>query len=212
MAPGHASGAPNAANLGGVLSDPCLTALIPSMLDDAGLTAQEFRAYCHIARRGECFGSLDTMASHCRMNRDTLMAAIRELIERNMVVRESRPGATSVYRVAAISDWKQPGGKEGLAENRGQPLESSTGQRKVGASHLEENRGHKGYPIEGSPLKGIPKGVVVPLLLNTPEFKTAWELWLEYRRSRRQPFTEQSQRLLLEEFAGCSPGCGLLRR
>lgn len=74
--------------------------IIPAWLDDAGLRPAVFRVLCRIARRGECFESLDSIANGCRIRRPTVQAALLELIMKDLVVYEVRPGKTNIYRLA----------------------------------------------------------------------------------------------------------------
>lgn len=79
-------------------------------LDDMELTPYEYRVYGRIARRAAgghhaCTESLDSMAAGCQIARSTLMRAIRGLIQRRMIVRESKLGETSTYYLTDKSRW-----------------------------------------------------------------------------------------------------------
>jgi len=80
-------------------------------LDDAGLDPYQFRAYQRIARRcmgapkGQCFESLESMAIGCKMSRPTLVRSIKVLIQRGMIRRLSRQGATSYYALTDKKHW-----------------------------------------------------------------------------------------------------------
>lgn len=79
-------------------------------LDDMGLTPYEYRAYGRIARRASggqraCTESLDSMAAGCQMSRRTLINAIKGLIQRRMIERESKIGDTSTYYLTDKSYW-----------------------------------------------------------------------------------------------------------
>lgn len=71
---------------------------IPAWLDDLGLDSREFRVYCHVLRRGECWEASEEIAEHCRMNRKTVYAVLSRLEARGLVEVEHRPGRTTVYR------------------------------------------------------------------------------------------------------------------
>ena len=103
-------------------------------LDDMGLTPYEYRVYGRIARRAAgghhaCTESLDSMARGCRMSRPTLLRAIKGLIRRRMIERESKLGETSTYLLTDKSEWV-PGEAEihlpGKREIRGVVNERST--------------------------------------------------------------------------------------
>lgn len=91
---------------------------IHSSLDDAGLSLSEFRLYCHLLRRGECFSSANTIAEVCRMHVDTVWPALRSLERRGLIVREARRGRTSLIRVSANPN---PLEKEGPPPDYGLP-------------------------------------------------------------------------------------------
>ena len=79
-------------------------------LDDMDLTVYEYRAYGRIARRASggqrsCTESLEAMARGCQMSRPTLVRAIRGLINRRMVARDSKLGDTSTYYLTDKSQW-----------------------------------------------------------------------------------------------------------
>lgn len=83
-------------------------------LDDMNLTVYEYRAYGRIARRASggqraCTESLEAMARGCQMSRPTLVRAIRGLINRRMIARDSKLGDTSTYYLTDKSQWvEQP--------------------------------------------------------------------------------------------------------
>lgn len=126
---------------------------IHSSLDDAGLTPQEFRLFAHLSRRagsGEAWASAASMASACRMHQDTVWASLNELERRNMVIRQARPGKTTLIRLTKPSDWNlNPPGFEGHPSkaptgNGGTP---PTPPNRVAPTGLE---GHEGNPLRVS--------------------------------------------------------------
>lgn len=139
-------------------------AFIPASLDDAGLKPTEFRVYCAILRRGECFESVPKIAQRCHMHRDTVWAALKSLEARGAVVKTSRPGHTTLLTALPVNLWTQASGNEGPAETKGypskpgdtQPLNSATTQPEIRGSHPAETKGYKGNPIEGSLIKFLP--------------------------------------------------------
>lgn len=99
------------------------SSFIHSSLDEAGLTVQEFRVFCHISRRangGECYASAESMAAICRIKRDTLFAAIRALESRGMLERESKIGCPTVYRITLEKHW-HPSPQTGQVEAATRP-------------------------------------------------------------------------------------------
>lgn len=105
-------------------------------VDDAALTVYEFRAYMRIVRRAAggrsaCTESLENMAAGCQMSRPTMVRAIKGLIDRRMIRRESKLGETSTYILTSKLEWV-PGKPQihvthDKAEIRGVVNERSTG-------------------------------------------------------------------------------------
>lgn len=131
---------------------------VHSCLDDAGLTPKAFRIYGHIARRagrGDCYASNATMAEHCGMDVKTVKEAIRELLERNMLARESRLGFTTVYTITTPSKWTPADGgpKNTPGRKTDHPLAQKTDQ------DLVRKTDHKGDPTKelqkGNPTIGV---------------------------------------------------------
>jgi len=84
---------------------------VHSALDDAGLTATQFRVYCHIARRtgglmGTFYESAPRCAAHCGVNVKTLRTAIADLLERHLIeLVNYQNGHTKVFRLTSVEDW-----------------------------------------------------------------------------------------------------------
>jgi hypothetical protein len=137
---------------------PPAVAFIRSDLDDYGLSVTQYRAFCRIARRGDCFESIPQMAAGCRMNAETMRAAIAFLCERRLVKRLTRSGQTSVLRIMPLSQWKPPLGKEGVGGNEGSPLVSDHPLGKEGVGTPRKRGDTKVIP-EGNPIRGagLPK-------------------------------------------------------
>jgi predicted DNA-binding transcriptional regulator len=145
-----------------VKSEP-QTAFIHSCLDEAMLTPVQFRIYCHITRRGECFASADKIAQCCRISRDSVWPAVNILERRGMIEILHRAGRTTIYRSTPPSKWLKdnPAEKAGqvnpaeskgqeVTERRGHPVAESKGY------HPAERKGHKVYPSKVSPPNGYP--------------------------------------------------------
>lgn len=122
---------------------------VHSMLDDAGLSANEFRVYAHIARRagnGTAFPAVASIADVCRIHKDTVWAVLRSLEERGMVVRIARTGAANIYRLTDPKAWTNPSkagsGKEGAPETEGWGAPENKG------CHPPEMEGYEGTPTK----------------------------------------------------------------
>lgn len=72
---------------------------IHSILDEGGLTPNEFRLICHISRRGECYASLATIAEVTRISVRTIQKTLKSLVEKGLVLKDTKPGRTDIYRL-----------------------------------------------------------------------------------------------------------------
>ena len=145
---------------------------VRSELDDACLTASEFRVYCHIARRegsnGDCYATAATMAKKCRLNEDTVWDALASLVRQNLIRKVSRVGTSNLLYLTNQSEWKLD-----PTEKRGRPLDSG--------AHLSESRGSKGTPGKGAPIIAR-KREADPTLL-----KDCQEIYEAYPRKSARP-------------------------
>ena len=123
-------------------------AFIHGNLDDLGLRPHPFRVYCHVARRGNCFASVATIAKTCRMNPDTVRKALKGLVNVGLLTAQYRKGETTLYAVnhSKIISGPLPKGGSTPSEKNGVPPSTN----KVG--HPYEKRGGKVYPTKDIPL------------------------------------------------------------
>ena len=93
---------------------PC----IPSLLDDYGLTAIEFRVFCRIGRRAgkdnEAWESVPSIATACGLGPRSVRYALKLLVKCNLLTRRAYAGETSVYSVNPPSKWKNKSELEGV--------------------------------------------------------------------------------------------------
>jgi hypothetical protein len=86
--------------------------VVPSYLDDYGLSPYEYRLYSHIVRRAGkngCFESIGNIAKHCLMNEKTVRQSLKVLLGAGMIaVVESKKGKSVVYEVTPHEDWVTP--------------------------------------------------------------------------------------------------------
>ncbi|MCC7517867.1 MAG: helix-turn-helix domain-containing protein, partial [Verrucomicrobiae bacterium] len=149
---------------------------VHSELDDLGLDAQEFRIYAHLARRAngrtKAWPGLSSMTKACRMNRHTVIRAIRGLEERNLIAVRRKTGGLSEYVLTAPSKWKRtsptgafPGTGEagGTGAQGGTGAYASTGARMGTGVVSKEAR----VPVPREALKGNPREGNPEKVLNT---------------------------------------------
>ena len=138
---------------------------IHSSLDDLGLTAPQFRVYCHLARRantgslreGGAWPAVAEMARVCRLHPQTVRRALRWLTAQGMITCDRRQGATNVYRLTAASRWQSPAPVPDSEATPPNPI----------PAHPHATDGDEGYPSEGNPLKKVTPtdaALVVPSL------------------------------------------------
>lgn len=72
---------------------------IHSILDDAGLSPNEFRLICHFSRRGVCYSTLAKMSEITDMSVRTLQKTLKFLVEEGLVIKETIPGRPDIYRL-----------------------------------------------------------------------------------------------------------------
>ncbi len=148
-------------------------------LDDFGLEMAEFRAYCHIARRagdkGECFASIYTVSKVCRMHPQTARKSIRNLIASGLIQATERPGRTTIYRLAQVSQWKATPTKmiHPYEKDRGVSVSEGRGTKMIEGYPYEDSIDEV-TPSEVTPLKVIPslskKRFVPPTLDEATEY------------------------------------------
>ena len=137
-------------------------AFIHSRLDEASLSPVQFRIYCHIARRGECYASAGSIARVCRIKRNSVWPAVSILERRGMIEIIHRPGRTTVYQTSPLATWI-----DDLTQKGSQVNPTQKGSRHVtrkgshrwserGATHPTRKGSHKVTPSEVSPPQGNP--------------------------------------------------------
>ena len=77
-------------------------------LDLYGLSPYEFRLYAHVARRGECFSSLETIANICKMSVRKAQYGLKSLEKQGLIKKKIRKGRTDVYELTSRVEWKEP--------------------------------------------------------------------------------------------------------
>jgi DNA-binding transcriptional ArsR family regulator len=186
---------------------------VHSALDDADLTANEFRVYCHIARRAGsslAWPSVDSIGKVCRMHPDTARTALASLASRGMLRRVERPGQSNLYRLTDKSEWLPP-------RNEGTPLDSTPPKQREGLEpEPPRNKGRRrGSIVEGdqgakkkpkSPIPSLDElALMVPDTLSAVQgFSEAWADWAKDRKDRGKPITligAREQLKLLSQYS-----------
>lgn len=119
-------------------------------LDEAGLTPNQFRVFCHISRRGVCTSSVESIASVCRMHADTVWACLRVLEDHGMIVRTARMGKPTEIQTSPPSAWA-PTRNKGVPETKGRPLSSGGGTGNKGVPPTR-NKGVQSISLKLIPL------------------------------------------------------------
>lgn len=161
---------------------------VHSLLDDADLTPQQFRVYCHIARRSmtRAFPGIPSVARICRMDDKTVRNALQELCTRGMLEIQERPGKTSLYMLTAPSKWVMPGDQADPSQTTPLVPNGTTPLPNNPPTPLPKN-GRRRISTRSNPKK-ISKETpweLLPTSLDTPEFRAAWERFEKYRADRK---------------------------
>lgn len=81
-----------------------LRPLIPSWLDDMGLSARQFRVFCHLSRRagvdGDCHPAMSSIIEKCQISENTGWKILKELEALGLIVRGKRARNSNRYLVA----------------------------------------------------------------------------------------------------------------
>jgi hypothetical protein len=82
---------------------------VGSEIDQAGLSAIEFRIYAHLVRRadrnGECFPSLSDICQYCKCEKKTAIKAIEVLETRKFIACQKRFHKPTLYQLRPAQDW-----------------------------------------------------------------------------------------------------------
>jgi len=124
-------------------------------LDDWGLRPTVFRVLCHVARRGDCHASVQTISKVCCIHKDTVRKALKELVNSGLLFSKYRQGATTKYMVNHSKIINAPPRKEGSTpcERNGVPPSEKKG------GHPYESKGGKVYPTKSIPLSKSPSNM-----------------------------------------------------
>jgi Helix-turn-helix domain len=143
---------------------------VHSSLDDLGLSATEFRVFCHLARRGAkdeyCRPGHESIAKICKLEIKTVRKALASLEQRGMIRVESRPGETNVYVLMPPNAWRSDDIATANPSTPPNPPQGGTGRhpgwktdRQVGCQlggGSTQSAPYEGYPSEAIP-EGNPK-------------------------------------------------------
>ncbi|MBW4623311.1 MAG: helix-turn-helix domain-containing protein [Cyanosarcina radialis HA8281-LM2] len=87
-------------------------------VDELGLDPYEFRVYGHIARRGDCFASLEKIAAICCMSVRRVQYSLKVLEEAGLIHKEKRKGRANKFALTYPSKWLNKISKEQLERIR----------------------------------------------------------------------------------------------
>lgn len=163
--------------------------VVIAQLDEAGLTASEFRVLAHICRRSgdhsngrKCDAGISSISGFCRLNEDTVRKSIRTLIAKGWVTESRRPGQTAILTpqipaktITGVEDFDEPCPPPQIGGvNNQKPLPSNRGGKqletpplKSGGSEIDPSPdlgGHPspalgGHPPQTKGDEGIPQGI-----------------------------------------------------
>lgn len=141
---------------------------IPAWLDDLGLDSREFRVYCHVLRRGECWEASEEIAEHCRMNRKTVYAVLARLEARGLLEVVHRPGRTTVYRPRPPGPQEPPVPVEATGEDDPSRLRPRVGVPKEATGGGDPSQFEPHPPVPKLPTEGLTREGIKYLTPPTP--------------------------------------------
>ena len=180
---------------------------VPAGLDDAGLSAAEFRVFCRIARRSDsgrrfCWESIPNLAAGCRLKDKTVRSVLKRLVSIGMVRIDSRPGQCSVITPIASEHWRHPSPKRPpLPKQTTSPKRKGSGSPKQGDTPgpVYLNPSPKG-PDEGAskvPRKVPKEGEAPPIPAFEPirkgTFRDKIDAWIVEAEAQRDRLKEDSR-------------------
>jgi hypothetical protein len=131
---------------------------VHSDLDDAGLTANQFRLVGRVARRagtdGWCFESAPNIAVGTKLGVETVRKVMRELRDLGVLEAEARRGKTWALRINPKEKWRTIGSGAIGSGAIGSGAIATLGNGAGGYPPI--SRGDEVYPSEGNPRKVIP--------------------------------------------------------
>jgi hypothetical protein len=132
------------------------------------------------------------------MHKETVIEVLRFLEAASMVIIKKAPGKKSVYQLTAPSKWKPVGNGE-RSELDNAPVGKGERNRSEMGNVRKSNEGNPMKEVAGAPVE-------IPENLNTPEFRTAWNDWLDERRKKKiKPYTERGAKAQLALLSAWGP-------
>lgn len=133
---------------------------IPSWIDDAQLSAAEFRVLCHLWRRADhkslkCYPAAKSIMITCRISENTFWRVLRKLESRGLIRREKGKRASNLYTVIEFPPQSAP--KETEITPASPQSVGSDAPQNVGCQS-PQNSGSKGYPKKSIHLRESRKG------------------------------------------------------
>lgn len=98
-------------------------AMIPNLVDDAGLSVFAYRLYGHLRRvagdEGACWKSVRTLSKVCRMSPASVMKARKELLSHGLIecqARANQYGGRDLIEIRIIDIWGKNGENEQVSK------------------------------------------------------------------------------------------------
>ena len=136
--------------------------------------------------RSSCTESLENMANACQMSRPSMVRAIKTLVDRQMIRRESKLGETSTYVLTSKDRWipgKSQNHVPGKPETQGVDLTFTTGGKPQNHHLVNErstkntNKNTQKKTREESVMESPAANIARP---HTPQIEDAVSIALEY--------------------------------
>ena len=123
---------------------------IPAWLDDLGLSAVDFRVFCHLCRRAgkdrKCHPAMPSILTQCRISENTGWKSIERLEGLGLIVREKHFRNSNSY-IVATSRPDLVTANEGVIQIES-PQKSGCQSPQSEGCQSPQKRGRKGYPMK----------------------------------------------------------------
>lgn len=131
-----------------------------------------------------CFASNDYIGTMLGLSESSVRASIGDLIKKNYITRFVDESGNRTIRTCTTISLADPQQKTGDTP----PENKRTPRQKTGTySNKDNNSDNKG--LQSFLLPPIPHG---------EEFVPTWDMWVQYRKERKKPLTNQTVKLQLE--------------
>jgi DNA-binding MarR family transcriptional regulator len=180
--------------------------LVPFQLDDARLTPQEFRVYCHLARLvgdSGAWPSIRSVSEKCLLHRQTAFKSINRLKDLRMIHVQERVGYSNRYFLTPIAEWENAARVSERKVHQSPPTRPEVRDTPctkarddtppkprydgVSESEIQEKNPSEKYPMNNAGRGDLPVGRLTPAVFVAEETKANQETQQEVKVMSNDP-------------------------